>query len=87
MDLLGHVSQAAGNQKTACREGVLGIEGRNAQALLLARLPSSLKRSQAASEPASHPPKLHPRSRKLFPSTHTELSAIAAAASQGVSRM
>lgn len=32
-------------------------------------------------------PGCHPRSRKLFPSTHTELSAMAAAASHGVSKM
>jgi hypothetical protein len=47
MDLLDHLRQEAGDQKTACREGVLATEGRVAQALLLARLPSSLKQSTA----------------------------------------
>jgi hypothetical protein len=47
MDLLGHLREEAGNQNAACREGVLGAERRNAQALLLARLPSSLMQSAA----------------------------------------
>ncbi len=46
MDLLGYLRQEAGNQKAARREGAHGTERRNAQALLLARLPSSLKQSE-----------------------------------------
>jgi len=46
MDLLGYFRQEAGNQKTARREGVLGAKRGHAPALLLARLPSSLKRSE-----------------------------------------
>jgi hypothetical protein len=42
MDLLGDVREKAGNQEAACREGVHGAEGGNAQTLLLAGLPSSL---------------------------------------------
>jgi hypothetical protein len=45
MDLLGHLRQETGDQEAACREGVLGVERRNAQALLLARLPASVKQS------------------------------------------
>jgi hypothetical protein len=40
MDLLGYLSQDGGDAKAACGEGVLGAERRNAQALLLAGLPS-----------------------------------------------
>jgi hypothetical protein len=43
MDLLGYFRQETGNQKAAHRENAHGAERRNAPALLLARLPSSLK--------------------------------------------
>lgn len=49
MDLLGYLRQEAGHQKAARGEGAHGAKRRNAQALLLARLPSSLKQSEAAS--------------------------------------
>jgi hypothetical protein len=40
MDLLGYLGEDGGDAKAACGEGVHGVERRNAQALLLARLPS-----------------------------------------------
>jgi hypothetical protein len=48
MDLLGHLREEAGNEEAACRKGLHGAERRNAQALLLARLPSPLKDLEAA---------------------------------------
>jgi len=42
VDLLDHLRQETGNQKTACREGALGAQRGNTQALLLARLHPSL---------------------------------------------
>jgi hypothetical protein len=46
MDLLGYLREEAGDQDTAYRQGVLGAERRNAEALLLARLPSPLMESE-----------------------------------------
>ena len=43
MDLLGDLREEAGDQKAACRKGVLGTERRHAQTLLLARMPSPIK--------------------------------------------
>ena len=40
--MLDHLRQKTGNQKTACREDVHGAHRRNASALLLGRVPSSL---------------------------------------------
>jgi hypothetical protein len=42
MDLLGDLGEEAGNETAACREGVLGTERRDAQAVLLARMPSPI---------------------------------------------
>ena len=43
MDLLGYVRQKSGDEEYPYQEGNLEAEGRNAQALLLGRLHSSLK--------------------------------------------
>jgi hypothetical protein len=43
MDLLGDLREETGDQKAACRKGVLGTERRHAQTLLLARMPSPIK--------------------------------------------
>ena len=51
MDLLGYLRKEAGNQNAPCREGVHGAKGRNAQALLLARLPSPLDQNQSCRIP------------------------------------
>jgi hypothetical protein len=58
MDLLGDLCEEAGNQEATCREDMRGAEGRDAQALLLARLPSSLKHSKAARGAATAKPEL-----------------------------
>src|SRR5579875_1409280 len=49
MDLLGYLGQEAGNQNEAHRESMLGTQRRDAQALLLAGLSSSLNRPGALS--------------------------------------
>ena len=46
MDLLGDLGEEAGNQKAARREGVFGAKGRDAPALLLARLSPPLKQGR-----------------------------------------
>jgi hypothetical protein len=55
VDLLGHIREEAGNQAAACRAGLLGAEGGDAQALLLAGLPSSLMQREAAPPGSDRP--------------------------------
>jgi len=46
VDLLGDVSEEGGNEKAACRASVLGTEGRNAAAVLLAGVSAPLKQNR-----------------------------------------
>jgi hypothetical protein len=50
MDLLGYFRQETGNQNTARRKSVHGIERRYATAVLLGWLPSSLNSTDIAEE-------------------------------------
>jgi hypothetical protein len=53
--MLDDLGEEAGDQEAACRAGVLGAERRHAQALLLARMPASLKKPEAAYHEISPP--------------------------------